>query len=108
MEVTITIREGVGATTGSQVAAAQPGAQPSAQPPVEVLLQAARTGAIDGGPAPDLSASGQPGVPPPFISDGTAQVSTGVGSSADESAGAAPGSEARIVTYTVPESGGGV
>src|SRR5262245_1322189 len=99
MEVTITIREGVGVTTGTQAAAAQPGTQPSAQPPVEVLLQAARTGAIDAGPAPVLSASGQPGVPPPFIGEGTAQVSTGVVSSADESAGAAPGSEARIATY---------
>jgi hypothetical protein len=108
MEVTITIRESIGATSITQAEAAQPEAQPSAQPPTEVLLQAARTGAIDAGPAPALSPSGQPGVPPPFVSKGTAQVSPGVASSADESAGAAPGSEARIATYTIPESRGGV
>jgi hypothetical protein len=76
---------------------------------LELLSQAAATGAIDAGPAPDFSGVGQAGVPPPFIGGrSAAMVATSTGSTADEPAGAAPGSEARMATYTVRASEGGV
>jgi hypothetical protein len=99
---------GGGASDAGQAGGA-PGATMSAQQmggaPAAVLARAAATGAIDAGPAPDLGGM-QAGVPPPFITGiGASRMAMGV--TAAESAGAAPGSEARVLTSTAPESGGG-
>jgi hypothetical protein len=100
-----------GVSDGGQAGGAQPGATMGAQQmggaPAAVLARAAATGAIDAGRAPDLGGL-QAGAPPPFITGlGASRMAMGATAAPAESAGAAPGSEARVLTSTAPESGGG-
>ncbi len=77
--------------------------------PADLLMRAAEMGAINAGPAPDFSMA-QQGAPPPFITGQATQMGAlpgAVGAAVPESAGAAPGAEARMVTHTAPEGGGG-
>src|SRR5215475_5814729 len=75
---------GVSDAGGAQPVTTMGAEQLSGAPP-EVLARAARTGAIDAGPAPDLRGM-QAGVPPPFITSlSSVQMSIGETSAPAES-----------------------
>jgi len=101
-EVTDAGQAGAGGTSGV-------GASGDMGAPADLLMRAAEMGAMNAGPAPDLSMF-QQGAPPPFITGQMGQMAaaSGVaGAVASESAGASPGTAARVVTHTAPEGSGG-